>query len=99
MVRSGVAPGIIQYWAALKSPGAVVLMTRWADERLWLETPDAGACDLLAKPYRPEDLRWVVSTALKRRPAPDVAPNPSLQHTLETPFGTRKELTVFDFRQ
>ena len=50
-----------------KTPGAVLLLTRLADERLWVETLDSGAFDLLEKPYRPENLRWVVSTALKRR--------------------------------
>ncbi len=34
-----------------------------------VETLDAGAFDLLEKPYRPEALCWVVSTALKRRTA------------------------------
>lgn len=49
-------------------PGtAVVFLTRLADERLWLRMLDAGAFDLLEKPYRSQDLRWVVTTALKRR--------------------------------
>ena len=46
---------------------AVVFLTRTADERLWLRMLEAGAFDLLEKPYRSQDLRWVVSTALKRR--------------------------------
>src|SRR3990172_2989575 len=29
----------------LKAPGAVILLTRLADEHLWLETLDAGAFD------------------------------------------------------
>ena len=57
----------VNLFQRLKTPGAVVLLTRLADERLWVETLDAGAFDLLEKPYRPENLRWVVSTALKRR--------------------------------
>ena len=51
-----------------KTPGAAILLTRRADERLWLEVLDAGAFDLLEKPCRAEALRWVVSTALKRSP-------------------------------
>ena len=58
----------VNLFQRLKTPGAVVLLTRLADERLWVETLDAGAFDLLEKPYRPENLRWVVSTALKHRP-------------------------------
>ena len=57
----------VNLFQRLKTPGAVVLLTRLADERFWVETLEAGAFDLLEKPYRPEDLRWVVSTALKRR--------------------------------
>ena len=53
----------------MKTPGAVVLLIRLADERLWVETLDAGAFDLLEKPCRPEALCWVVSTALKHRSA------------------------------
>lgn len=49
-------------------PGAIVFLTRLADERLWLRMLQAGAFDLLEKPYRPQDLRWVVSSALKRTP-------------------------------
>ena len=58
----------VNLFQRLKTLGAVVLLTRLADDRLWLEALDAGAFDLLEKPYRPKDLRWVVSTALKRRP-------------------------------
>lgn len=51
-----------------RGPSAVVFLTRLADERLWLRMLDAGAFDLLEKPYRTEDLRWVVTSALKRAP-------------------------------
>jgi two-component system C4-dicarboxylate transport response regulator DctD len=44
----------------------VVFLTRLADEQLWIQMLDAGAYDLLEKPYRPQDLRWIVSSALKR---------------------------------
>ena len=53
----------VNLFRRMKAPGAVVLLTRLADERLWVETLDAGAFDLLEKPYRPEALCWVVSTA------------------------------------
>jgi len=47
----------------------IIFLTGCGDERIWLDMLDAGACDLLQKPYQPEDLRWVVCTALKRRRA------------------------------
>ncbi len=43
----------------------VVFLTRLADERIWLDMLESGAYDLLQKPYRAEDLRWVVCSALK----------------------------------
>lgn len=48
----------------LNTPPAVVFLTRRADEELWLEMLQAGAFDLLTKPYQAHDLRWVVSSAL-----------------------------------
>lgn len=50
-----------------RQPGSpVVFLTRLADEQLWIQMLDAGVYDLLEKPYRAEDLRWVVTSALKR---------------------------------
>ena len=51
-----------------EEPSAVVFLTRLADERLWLRMLDAGAFDLLEKPYRAQDLCWVIASALKRLP-------------------------------
>ncbi len=53
----------------LKRSSPVVFLTRLADERLWLDMLEAGAFDLVAKPYRPCDLRWVAITALKKHVA------------------------------
>ncbi|MCX6617339.1 MAG: hypothetical protein NTZ98_14730 [Acidobacteria bacterium] len=49
-----------------EEPSAIVFLTRLADERLWLRMLDAGAFDLLEKPYRAQDLCWVITSALKR---------------------------------
>lgn len=46
---------------------AVVFLTRRADEWLWLEMLEAGAYDLIEKPWRQQDLQWIVGSALKRR--------------------------------
>ena len=45
---------------------AVILMARHADEHLWVDMLQAGAFDVVEKPYRPEDLRWVVTAAVGR---------------------------------
>lgn len=57
----------LELFQRLKTPNAVVFLTRMADEHLWVQMLEAGAFDLLEKPCRPQDLRWVVSNALKRR--------------------------------
>jgi DNA-binding response OmpR family regulator len=54
----------------LPGKAQVIFLTRCADERLWMDMLDAGACDLLRKPYQPDELRWVVSTALRRTQPP-----------------------------
>lgn len=43
----------------------IVFLARQADEHMWIEVLDAGGFDLLEKPYRSKDLRWVIETALK----------------------------------
>lgn len=43
----------------------VVFFSRAANERLWLDMLDAGAYDLLEKPWRDRDLRWLIGSALK----------------------------------
>lgn len=43
----------------------VVFFSRAADDRLWLNMLDAGAHDLIEKPWRDEDLRWVIDSALR----------------------------------
>jgi len=56
----------IELFRQFRHPSRVIFLTRLADERLWLEMLDAGADDLLEKPCRPEDLRWVVDAASHR---------------------------------
>lgn len=45
----------------------VVVLTRTVDRRLWLDMLQAGAYDVVAKPYEPQDLHWVVRSALRSR--------------------------------
>jgi len=42
----------------------VVLVSRLADERMWIEALEAGAYDLLMKPLGPMEILWVVRGAL-----------------------------------
>ncbi len=42
----------------------VIFLTRRADERMWVQMLQAGAFDVMSKPYRLEELRWVVTSAL-----------------------------------
>lgn len=44
----------------------VVMLSRLADARFWLNALDAGAYDVVAKPFEPEEIRWVVRTAVLR---------------------------------
>ncbi len=43
----------------------VVVLTHTVDQRLWLDMLQAGAYDVVAKPYEPQDLHWVVRSALR----------------------------------
>lgn len=58
---------VLDVFHRLKAPSAVIFLTRLADEHLWLKMLGAGAFDLLQKSYRPGELGWAVSAALKRR--------------------------------
>lgn len=42
----------------------VVFLTRAVDRRMWLDMLQAGAYDVVAKPYESQDLHWVVRSAL-----------------------------------
>jgi len=43
----------------------VVFLTSTVDQRLWLDMLQAGAFDVVAKPYGPLELHWVVRSALR----------------------------------
>jgi DNA-binding response OmpR family regulator len=53
----------------------VILLTSFADDRMWVEGLSNGAYDLLQKPYHPRELRSVVRSALSASytPAPSGA--------------------------
>ncbi len=60
-------PTAVELFRVVRAPAAVVFLTRLADERLWVQMLEAGAHDLLEKPYRPQDLTWVVRAALNKQ--------------------------------
>ncbi len=50
-----------------------IVVSRLADARMWVDVLDAGAYDLLVKPFQAEEIRAVVRQALPRRIAAAVA--------------------------
>lgn len=75
---SGPAPSVVVYdtdtpeeWrAALKNfrrirhESRVVLVSRLADDQMWMDVLDYGGHDLLMKPFQPMEIRTVVRGAL-----------------------------------
>jgi DNA-binding response OmpR family regulator len=47
----------------LPDPPLLVVASRLADEHLWAEVLNLGGHDVLAKPFRPEELKWVLESA------------------------------------
>ncbi len=64
----------------------VVVMSRQADEAMWMEVLDKGGVDLLPKPFVPKELRRVVEAAVAdwlHLPLP--RPKPGQGQTFRTP--------------
>jgi DNA-binding NtrC family response regulator len=51
---------------AAKSP--MIVVSRYADERLWAEVLDLGGFDVLALPFDRDELRRALSSALRHSP-------------------------------
>jgi DNA-binding response OmpR family regulator len=47
----------------LQDPPLLVVTSRLADEYLWAEALNFGAHDVLAKPFRASELKWVLESA------------------------------------
>lgn len=56
---------ILESTAALKDPPAVIVTSRLADDRLWLEVLEAGGYDVLAKPWNGREARRTIALARK----------------------------------
>ena len=52
-----------RYSALQPSPSALIVTSRFADERLWAEAFDLGAYDVLAKPFVPDQVLRTVGLA------------------------------------
>lgn len=53
-------------WRSLElqpNPPAMIVTSRFADDRLWSEVLNLGGYDVLAKPFAPDEVRRVVSMA------------------------------------
>jgi DNA-binding response OmpR family regulator len=54
---------ILESTAALQDPPAVIVTSRLADDRLWLEVLNAGGYDVLAKPCDRQEARRTIALA------------------------------------
>jgi DNA-binding NarL/FixJ family response regulator len=57
---------LLEHTRCLADPPFVIVTSRNADERLWVEVLNLGAYDLLAKPFHPSEVIRVVSLACRR---------------------------------
>jgi DNA-binding response OmpR family regulator len=67
-------------WKALSigpHPPLLVVASRNADERLWAEVLNAGGYDVLAKPFRAEEVVWAVHCAAGQRECAVCHANPA----------------------
>jgi len=55
---------MLSYIAELAEPPALIVTSRLADERLWAEVLNEGGHDVLAKPFREQEVRHVLANAL-----------------------------------
>lgn len=65
------APGtwkdLLNALARLPDPPFLIVTSRFADDRLWAEALNLGAYDVLAKPFRAEEVGRILSAAWARR--------------------------------
>ena len=66
-------PGMMPQILDRQPKARVILMSRLADERMWVEALNAGAHDLLAKPCPQQALCAAVRSALQLRWQPQAA--------------------------
>jgi DNA-binding response OmpR family regulator len=54
---------ILRACKLLPAPPCVIVTSRLADDRLWMELLNEGAFDLLAKPFDPSDVMRIIHSA------------------------------------
>jgi len=59
--------------AAMRDPPAVIVISRLADERLWLEVLNAGGYDVPARPLDVREAKRTIALACQRRPQNPIA--------------------------
>ncbi|HEV2425320.1 MAG TPA: response regulator [Terriglobia bacterium] len=62
----------------------VIVMSRVASMKLYLDTQDAGAADFIVPPMAPRDLAYTLTTAMHKKSAPRVS-SPTTSTRRETP--------------
>ena len=58
---------VLESAATLQDPPAVIVTSRLADDRLWLDVLNAGGYDVLAKPWDGREARRTIALARKYR--------------------------------
>jgi DNA-binding response OmpR family regulator len=59
-------PDILRTAQALPRSPALIVTSRLADDKLWAEVLNLGGQDVLAQPFRAEEVMWIVRSAHRR---------------------------------
>ena len=60
-------PDVLELAHQVKPSPEVIVTTRFADARLWIDALSRGVFDLLAQPFYPTEVRRILSNAFGRR--------------------------------
>lgn len=58
---------VLNYFAEFPDPPVLIVTSESADERLWLEVLNLGGFDVLAKPFRESEVKYVLAAAWRQK--------------------------------
>ena len=67
-----------------ESRARVIVCSRLYDPAVYLDVMNRGAFDFIVYPYRTDDVKWVVGTALRRNSEPALKSQADLRHAICT---------------
>jgi DNA-binding NtrC family response regulator len=68
-----------------RKPGTpMIVCSRLYDPAVYLDVMNRGAFDFIVYPYRTDDVKWVVGTALRRNSEPALKSQADLRHAICT---------------